>query len=1277
MKKFILLLLILLINVVFAFAQATVGKIVGSVSAPDGAVPGATITVTDTQTGKERTVMAREDGTFEVSQLSFGVYTVKVTAKGFKTFTATELKIDAGREYPLNVALEVGQVTEEVTVTAGAENVNSTGADLTTTVSSQQIRELPLNSRNPLALLNLQAGANATSSSINGQRTSSVNYTRDGLNVQDNFIRNGFVSDAPTVDNTGEFNVVTQNAGAELGTGSTQVQLVTPRGGKQFHGALYAFNRNSCYIKQADGTCTLGTASSFFNNLNKISRPFLNRNQFGGSISGPLPFPNFGEGGPIFNKDKSFFFFNYEGFRLAQQASVSATTLLATAQDGTFSYIGTDGVTRTVNVLSGTGLNLTGTNGTAFASAGGILTVDPIIKARLLSKLPATGNGTLTGVNYLQTVNLNRSDPERRNAYTARTDFEINDRSSINFVYKYNEITDARTDIAAGFSSSTFASQGGPTKFFVGAWQWTPTNSFSNEFRAGLQRSKPFFFGTTPLPSDYLIAGTPFTNPEPSFLNQGRNSDYSNVQDNAVYSIGNHSIRAGFQLQRYKITSLNFAGTIPVNTISSTGNSSTPALITQQFTSIGSTDLARANALRYTLAGIVGSTTLTTYYQGADGYVLGAPSKRKFNFDIYAGYVSDQWRFRPNLTLNIGARYEVYTPLNDPLLINLEPRVTNEKDIVASLLDPNGVYQLVGGNAGKPGNYFKTDWNNIGPNVSFAYSPKFESGVLGLLSKDTVIRGGFRVNYNNDEYVRSTDNAAQNNAGLGSTSSTISPLRAQLTPTGTFIGVPTITTAPLVQTLPKTYASNNTSAFSFFGTTSLIDPKLQVQQSLEYNLGIQKNIPFKSVFEIRYVGGLSNDITRSIDYNQVNIRTSGFLNDFLIAQENCRIQGATPTAQGGGGAPAGTFDTKTFCTNAGNIGLPGQRDTPYFNSFSSLLNNSTVVSNIRGGTPADLAIIYLQNGLTTTAVRAGLLANPNTGVANLTTNGGKYRYNSMQAEVRRRFSQGFSYQVNYTFQKILADVVDDGQTRVNPYLDNRNPKLDYGRPDYDRTHTVNANFIYELPFGKGKSFLNQGGWVDKVFGGFQFNSIINISSGIPLGVLDPRGTLNRAGRSARQAANSALTTNEIKKQLGIFRTPNGVYYINPANLFALGSNGQRIDLTQELPAGVTITSIRGANAIDQAPFSGQLFSYARPGETGNLPRNFINGPMYFNWDAGLSKNIKFTESTRLQLRAEMYNVLNHANFAIGDFNIGNTTSFGRIGSNYTPRILQFGARFDF
>jgi hypothetical protein len=283
---------------------------------------------------------------------------------------------------------------------------------------------------------------------------------------------------------------------------------------------------------------------------------------------------------------------------------------------------------------------------------------------------------------------------------------------------------------------------------------------------------------------------------------------------------------------------------------------------------------------------------------------------------------------------------------------------------------------------------------------------------------------------------------------------------------------------------------------------------------------------------------------------------------------------------------------------------------------------------------------------------------------------------------------GLSLQANYTWQKILTDVTGStdevNQTRVEPYLDNEDPTRDYARAIYDRAHTFNFNGIYELPFGNGKRFLNDSGWADRIFGGFQLTSIVNISSGVPVSILDGRGTLNRAGRSATQPATSSLTAGQIQDLFGTFRTPNGVFIINPSVLFATATAPGRptlsgVDLTQPLPAGYTIASIRGANPVGTAPFPGQVFFPNPSGSTGNLQRNFINGPIYVNWDAGLHKNIRITENTRLTLRAEAFNVLNRANFFTGNLDVG-STNFGRItaaGNAYSARLMQFGARFEF
>ena len=233
------------------FAQSNTGRLVGSVSGPDGVVPGATVVIKDDKTTKEKTIVSGGDGTFIVPQLEVGTYTVKVTANGFKSFTANEVKIDIGREYSLPVALEIGAVSDSVTVTAGNDVLNATNAELSNTISKQQILELPLQGRNPLNLLSIQAGVSqngAQNSSINGLRTSFTNITRDGINVQDGFIRSNatdFSPNRPSVDDTGEFTIVLQNSGADQ-NGGAQVRLVTAARGKANSTAQgFLFNRNS------------------------------------------------------------------------------------------------------------------------------------------------------------------------------------------------------------------------------------------------------------------------------------------------------------------------------------------------------------------------------------------------------------------------------------------------------------------------------------------------------------------------------------------------------------------------------------------------------------------------------------------------------------------------------------------------------------------------------------------------------------------------------------------------------------------------------------------------------------------------------------------------------------------------------------------------------------------------------------------------------------------------------------------------------------------------
>jgi hypothetical protein len=324
--------------------------------------------------------------------------------------------------------------------------------------------------------------------------------------------------------------------------------------------------------------------------------------------------------------------------------------------------------------------------------------------------------------------------------------------------------------------------------------------------------------------------------------------------------------------------------------------------------------------------------------------------------------------------------------------IILEPVIAEGQDPAAAILNPNGRYQFVGGNAGSENAFFKTDKNNFAPNVSFAYTPGFNNFLFG--ENKTVIRGGYRISYINDEFVASALNAGTGNAGLSTTQSALNPAGTSTALNARIGNLPTITTP--VFDPDRTFAENNTGAFSFFGTVYAIDPEIQTPMVQEYSLGLQRELGFDTAFEVRYVGTRSKNLLRAIDLNQINIRTNGFLADFNRARSNFLLTG------------------NAACTTAGCQPL-----TVFPNLGSGgLLTNATIQANLVNGTPADLAFTYITNGLAGTVP---FLANPNTGVADLLGNFGRFNYNSLQVEVRRRFAQGFQLQANYTFSKNLTN----------------------------------------------------------------------------------------------------------------------------------------------------------------------------------------------------------------------------------------------------------------
>ena len=625
--------------------------------------------------------------------------------------------------------------------------------------------------------------------------------------------------------------------------------------------------------------------------------------------------------------------------------------------------------------------------------------------------------------------------------------------------------------------------------------------------------------------------------------------------------------------------------------------------------------------------------------------------------------------------MNLGVRYELFPALRLNNGLALEPVVTNADNVLADLLNPAGIYNPIGGNAERRNAYYKTDYNNFAPNLGIAWSPSFEGGPMGWLfgQNKTVIRAGYSHIYGNDSIVTSINNAAVGNAGLGKTAVTQGGLNGRLAS-----GAPPTVPAPALSTFPRTYLQNNGPGLgNFFGTVFAIDPKLETPKVEQYSFGVQRELFGGMAFEIRYVGSRSTNLGRGIDLGQIDIVNNGFLADFRRAQNNARV--------GGGNA---------FCTDValgcvplqifqnGGVGSPGRLAV----GGTTGLTASTFNAALASGAVADLAISFINSTSATPGLNnlnnqpctgtsaaytlcspnlvpfVKFLPNPGSGVIDLFLNDGRYRYDSAQMEIRKRFSAGLYFQVNYTYSKNMTNAIGTSQALFEPYLDNNNKALDYQRADFDTTHVFNFNGIYQLPFGQGKRFLNYGGFADKILGGWEISGLGNWQTGAPITFVDTRGTLNRNGRSARQTPLSTLDNQGIQNLVGIFEANGNIYWLNPSIINTTGRASESPTLL--LPSG--------------APFSGQVFFNTLPGQTGNIGRALIDGPRYFNVNMAALKSIRFTESMRVQLRMEVFNVLNNVNFVQNtQFANINATNFGQITTAFGPREVQWAARFEF
>lgn len=1207
--------LLLLSTVVMA--QNPLGRIVGTVVDQTGAVvSGAAVTVTNEGTGAQLTATSTGEGAFFFAQLQPGNYTVKVEAKGFKTRSYTQAKVDPGQDYSLAVVMEIGETSETITVQAGADIVNTSSPEVNNTVAKRQIIDLPLNGRNPIELIRLQAGvpgiANRQSTAINGGRPSWTQVTQDGINIQDNYIRTNsldFVPNRPTADTIGEFTITTTNQGADSAGGSSQVKLITPSGTNDWHGTVYEFNRSSAL-----------SANSWFNNAarpNPVKRPFLNRNQFGGNVSGPV------------FKNKLFFFASYEGFR--QSTATTQNNTIPVNDDlltGVFRYVRpTDNTIQSVNVLQLVGL-----------------TIDPKIKSQILDQVPRASNvnnfdtGNSTSSRLLNTAGyrFNQQDLNDRNQYQGRLDYNMTDSHKLEGSFQWFRETDDRTDLDAinprpkTFTDST-------VKFFVGAWRWN-TAKFQNELRMGANLAPVAFNADV----DYggAILGVPLiTSRQVTFLPQGRDTRTRQYIDNASLILGDHSMQFGGSLQQIRVRPYNFAGQFP--TVNFGFSAAAPAniqlnanLFPQDAANptgqrIQPTDLANANAWLAFMNGIISSVNQTFQVRNqTSGFVAGIPQERNYSLDNWAIYFQDNWRLRPNLTIRYGVKWEYFTPLKEDNNVGLLP-VLNGRNISDVLLDPNGVVDFI------KGGIYNKDANNFAPTFGFAWDP-FKDG-------KTSIRGGYTMSFVNEETLRLGGNALDSNNGLSAGSTLVN----QFTRYNQGVPQPTATFK-----VPRTYADQ--LALAPTSVVAGIDPNLKQPYIHQITFGISRELSGwlqDFAVEARYVSTLGRDIWRGIDLNQINAGINQpFLDDFKRARSNGFLALAA----------SGAFNPNYNAAIAGSQQLTLLPNIGAAGATAALLNNTTVRGLIQQGQPAGLADFYL----TSRVAGSQALFQPNPGIyaSNLSLNGATTDYHSFQFEARRRLRNGVFGQFNYTFSKALSNSAGTSQARFEPFLDNARPELEKTRADFDVTHIINSNILYELPFGKGKKFFGGAGRaLDTIVGGWQISTILRWQSGSPISILSGRATFNRGGRSGGNPASSTLSRDQIKDLFQVRKLPNGqVWYIDPAVVDT-----------------ATGRAVGADNLNNTAAFTGQVFFNPLNEQLGSLQRLQFDGPAVWGNDLSVFKRVSITERIRFELRGDLFNFMNSPVFFFGDQSV-NSATFGRItGLTVGSRFVQISGRITF
>ncbi|HEY1760388.1 MAG TPA: TonB-dependent receptor [Bryobacteraceae bacterium] len=1209
-------------------AQST--SLQGVVTDPQGAtIAGAVVTITNTETSAVRKEPTDENGVYRIQQVLPGPYKVEVQKPGFTTKASTVvLQVDLPDT--LNVQLDVGQTSNVVNVTAETTTINTENATTGNPFTETQIENLPLQLRNVVALMSQEAGVTANGNVVGS--TSKQNYvTVDGADVNGFTGTGGFSSAVPIpLDSVQEFRTTVNGQGADLGRGSGgQAAVVTKSGSNQFHGGLYEFNRNTDF-----------EANDWFSNRAGVARPGLIRNQYGGTIGGPI------------KKNKLFFFYNFEGRQDRSQAAKTDVVPSATFREG---LVG-------VQLKTGGNIELTPAQ---------VQQIDPLgigenpYMLQLFQQYPQ-GNNPLSaadkGLN-LNDLTFNAAQPYHEHTQVGKIDYNINSRMTFSIRGTLDGTSQVSTSAQFPGQAPSQTSLSNPRN--LGArYTYVISANIVNAFNFGYTRSSSSQTG-----NENIVPSIVFTPLTPTPREQQIFTPVQSYNDDLTWNKGKHTIQFG-GVWHHATTATNNYNNLPGYSFSNNtllnlgGDIQTDALAVIQKLVPGAA-LASTSNLDSAFGASFG---LLNAVSGSYNYTLsgnsipfGQPVDRAFATSSPEFYAQDSWKVKSNLTITYGLRYSIYGVPYETGGVQLEPTIpVNEyfaqRQASANLgvpgwaaPDANITYELGGPINHGPG-YYPETYNDLAPRFGLAYQPKGE--LEKFLGKGSVIRASYGIVYDNYGNDLAASLASGGTPGLVSSIPQASNLNYTTGSryNGTSASFPAAVPPAAGITFPYTPPLQQAQFNQFTEVSGDLKAPYEHLISINYARPLPKHMSI----EIGYAGRLSHRGLITQDYGQplsqfVDPKSGqtwqqaagalALLHDEGLTQQQVK---ANPNL-----VPLQPFIQDMFPTAAATY-LPGASASAavFYDAFADNSGSWLDTLNTLDRNHVTGAANTLQGCITITGCNTFYMTQ-NSGIPT-TTNSGQAAYNGLLISLRRTVTHGWGYDFNYTFSHAIDN--DLGGEIQNAF----NPSQNLGPAGFDQRQTINANFVVELPVGKGKTLgSNMPMWADEVVGGWQLSSLYTFYTGSPINC----------------SASSQYNVNYQNS--------------SSCNLYP--------GLSSPPPAHLQFDNL-GVPSFFANPNVAADFVPGLPGIPGYV--GLYRGLDFWNDDMALNKNFRLPrEGMRATLRIEAYNVFNHEVFGTPSLGISSntpgtttfgspsnfgSTTFGEITkSASTPRVLQAVLRFTF